>query len=74
MDIKYKGREGYISSVDGDVGEGAWATEGGFLDGDMEDFTDTELEEISDMFAAEIYDEFYQIQVMRSEAYFEGDR
>ena len=65
------GREVEIFTVDGDVGEGAWATDAVYTD-TGEYVGEDVLDYLTDVYQAEIYDRYYQNQVSRAEAYSEG--
>jgi hypothetical protein len=73
MLVVFKGVEVEITGIEGEVSEGAQATEAYYVD-TSEALDDVELDQLTEYYAAKIYDAWYETQVMRAEAYYEGDR
>ena len=71
--FKVNGREVEVTEIEGAHSEGAYAIEASFVDTD-EALSDEELDTLNDHYSEELYDDWYQRQVMRAESLFEGDR
>jgi hypothetical protein len=73
MTYMFKGKEVEVDGIAGEAGEGACAESAVFVECGTE-LTDTELDQFNDLNASELYEAWYQNQVMRAEAMYEGDR
>ena len=70
---KLNDREVEIDGIEGEVSEGAYAMSATYVDTGAE-LTDAELDSFNDIYAAELYDDYYQNLVCAAEYAFEGDR
>lgn len=61
-------REIEITEVQGEGGEGAYAVAGNYIDTGAE-LTDTELDAVTESYQERLYEDFYQNQVARAEAW-----
>ena len=64
VDMKFflNKRQVYINDLLGKIGEYAAATDANYSDGNGEDLTNDELDELSDLYSRELYEAFYALK------------